>query len=244
MEGTKRALKYQYKESKISISKFWIGVIIVDIFAIFINKYTSVVMGVSNLGTDMDANLSIMTLNFLPIIVYLIVYSYEMYYKQFPIALSFSMTRKDFFKSMVPNNIGITFIFAIIQSVLLKIDPMVVKASGSEPIYDLISFNLKNDSLLFFIFSLFIAFIAFITIWNLIAVLNYKLGPVFWIGIGVITFLTTMFMGFNIIDIVLSGNWLNARLDILQFTKLSGLTILTYIIIYFVLITTNVKRNK
>lgn len=244
MDSTKRAIKYQYKESKNGILKFWLVMIAVIIFGFFMNKYTDVKVGVNGFEEIMNGSLSIMMVNFLPIIIYLSVYSYEMYYKQFPLALAFSITRKDFYKSMVINNIGIAFIFALIQSVLLKIDPMLVKAAGRRPIYDVKVFSLEYDSLIFIVVSLFIAFITFMTLWNLIAVLNYKLGPILWIGIGVISFVTTLFMGFNIFDLIFPGKWLNARLDLQQSFIMLGINLVMYIIIYFTLINTNIKRSK
>lgn len=243
MKGTKRAIRYQLKESKQSIIKFWLIMIIVIIFQILMNKYTRMRMGVS-FEENMSVSLSIMIANFIAIVVYFIVYSYEMYYKQFPLALNFSVTRKDFFKSMVINNMVFSFIFAVIQSVLLKLDPLIVKATGSTPIYDLKVFNLEFDSLIFLIISLFLAFITFITLWNLMAALNYKLGPILWIGIGVISFISTLFIGFNIFDLIFPGKWLNSRLDIIQFIIILGINFVMYIIIYFTLINTNAKSKK
>lgn len=242
MESTKRALKFQLNESKTSISKFWAVILIVNIFAFFMTKYTRVSMGISEGGGGQL--FSLFGMNILPIIIYLMVYNYEVYYKNFPIALSFSVIRKDFFKSMIVNNVVVAFIFAVIQSVLIKIDPILVKLIGREPIYDFKAFNIQTDNIIFIIIYLFIAFILYLTIWNLVAVLNYKYGPKFWIALVTITLLPQFVIKTNFLsNLILPGDWLNIRLNTLQFTIFSIITILLYIAIYFILINTNIKNK-
>ena len=81
-----RAIKFQLNESKISILRFWAIILIVDIFGLFVTKYTSVSIGITQVGNGNE--FSLLGFNILTIIVYIIVYNYELYYKQFPIALS------------------------------------------------------------------------------------------------------------------------------------------------------------
>ena len=147
MESTKRAIKFQLNESKISILVFWLVILIVDISALFATKYTGVKIGISQGG--MDNVFSLLGLNILPIIIYLITHNYELYYKNFPISLSFSTTRKDFFKAMIVNNICVAFVMATIQSILMKIDPILVNFAGKEPIYDFKAFNIETDSVIY-----------------------------------------------------------------------------------------------
>lgn len=242
MESTKRAIKFQLNESKISITKFWAVILIVDIFAFLSTKYTNVSIGISQGGGGQL--FSLLGLNILPIIVYLITYNYELYYKSFPISLSFSTTRKDFFKSMILKNVLVAFIFAIIQSILIKIDPILVKFIGKEPMYDFKAFNIQTDNVIFIMIYFFIAFLIFSTIWNLIAGLNYKFGPKMWGVLGVISVLIPpiqrrILRGY----LIFPGDWLNVRIDILQFTIFSIITILFYIAIYFVTTNTGIKNK-
>ncbi len=241
MESSLRAIKFQLDESKVSILKFWAVVIIVDIFAIFINKYTGVRIGIMGGGTG--SAISILGVNILPIVVYLITYSYELYYKRLPICLSFSTVRKDFFKSIILNNILIALIFAVIQSILMKIDPIFTKFAGLIPLYDLEILNIQTDSIIFIMTYFFIAFLLFITIWNLIAALNYKFGPKLWIGLLILSMGSSLIQKMSLFDLILPGNWLNIRLDSLQFTIFSTITILLYIGIYFVTMNTNIKNK-
>lgn len=242
MESTKRALKFQFNESKGSISKFWAVILIVDIFALYMTKYTNVSIGISQGGGGQL--FSLFGMNILPIIIYLMVYNYELYYKNFPIALSFSVIRKDFFKSMIVNNVVVAFIFAVIQSILIKIDPILVQFIGREPIYDFKVFNIQTDSLVFIIVYLFIAFLLLSTIWNLIAILNYKFGARLWIVLGVISVLIPPIQRRYIRNnLLFPADLLNVRIDLLQFTIFSIIIILLYIAIYFITINTNIKNK-
>lgn len=242
MESTKRALKFQLNESKISISKFWVVILIVDIFALFMSKYTDVSIGISQGGGGQL--FSLFGMNILPIIIYLMVYNYELYYKNFSIALSFSVIRKDFFKSMIVNNVAVAFIFAVIQSILIKIDPILVRFVGRTPIYDFKAFNIQTDNVIFIIIYLFIAFMLYMTTWNLVAVLNYKYGPKFWIALVTITLLPQFIIKTSLLsNLILPGYWLNLRITPLLFTVFSIITILIYTVIYFIIQNTNVKNK-
>jgi hypothetical protein len=242
MESTKRALKFQFNESKFSIFKFWVVILIVDLFAVFMTKYTSVSIGINEGGGGQL--FSLFGMNILPIIIYLMVYNYELYYKNFSIALSFSVIRKEFFISMIANNVIVAFVFAVIQSILMKVDPMLVRFVGRTPIYDFKAFNIQTDSVIFIILYLFIAFMLYITIWNLIAVLNYKYGPKFWIALVTIALLPQFIIKTNLLsDFILPGDWLNLRITPLLFTVFSIITILIYTVIYFIIQNTNVKNK-
>lgn len=248
MESTQRAIKFQFNYSKVSVSKFWVVILFVDIFAFYMNKYTSISMGIMQNGIEIGTHqgnsmLSIFGLNILAIIVYLIVYNYELYYKNFPIALSFNMVRKDFFKSMFINNVIVAFIFAVIQSIFMKMDPILVKIIGKVPVYDFKAFNIQTDSIIFIIIYLFIAFLSFMTMWNLIAILNYKFGAILWIVIGVLSVIGSSIFKMDLFDLIFPGNLLNMRMDILQFTIILAITILIYIAIYFISLNTNVKNK-
>lgn len=252
MDSTKRAIKFQLNEGKVSILTFWIVIIIVDMFAVLMSRIADVSIGLSEISIGINNNgygqglsiLSLMAINFIPIIIYYITYSFELYYKNFPISLSFSVTRKDFFKSMTINNILVAFIASIIQSLLMKIDPILVRTIGKEPYYEFGLFNTQTDSILFIMISIFIISIVFIAIWNLIALLFYKFGPKLWIVLGVIFALIPpiqrrVLRGYLIFPV----DWLNVRIDILQFTIFLIITILLYVAIYFITINTNIKNK-
>lgn len=245
MESTKRAIKFQLNESKVSILKFWAVIFIVDLFAVFITKYTNVTMGINQVNGDYSTfpSFSLLGLNILPIIVYLIVYNYELYYKNFPISLSFSMIRKDFFRSMIVNNVFVVFILAVIQSILMKMDPILVGFVGKVPTYDFTTFNTQTDSIIFLIMYFFIALLLFSTVWNLVAALNYRFGARLWIGLLVLSMITSSVLKMNLFDLILPGDWLNIRIDTLQSTMMLAITILIYIGIYFVTINTDIKNK-
>lgn len=236
-----RAIKFQLNESKISLLKFWAIIFIVDIFALFVTKYTSVSIGITQVGNGNE--FSLLGFNILPIIVYIIVYNYELYYKQFPIALSFSVIRKDFFKSMILKSIVVTFIFAVIQSILMKLDPILVKFIGKEPIYDFKVFNIGTDGVIFMIVYFFIALLLFSTIWNLIAAINYKFGAKIWIVFAAVSILGGTILNLNLFDLIFPGDWLNVRIDPLQFSLFSIIIIILYIGIYLITTNTNIKHK-
>lgn len=245
MESTKRAIKFQLNESKVTILVFAAVILIINIFWIVFPQIFGFPIGINMDGYGVDINvLSLMALNFIPIICHYIVHNYVLYYKNFPISLSFSVTRKDFFKSMMINNIIIAFLVSTIQSILMKIDPLLVSFIGKEPYYEFGLFNSQTDNILFIIISIFTISILFIAIWNLIAALNYKFGPKFWGVLGMI-FLLIPPNSRNIIRglMFLEDYWMNVRVDSLQFTKLSVISILLYILIYFIIINTNIKNK-
>ncbi len=250
MESTKRAIKFQLNESKVSLSIFWLIIIIVDIFSIIMSQIADINIGLSDISVGINVDgygqglslMSLMALNFIPIIIYLITRGYELYYKNFPIALSFSVTRKDFFKSMIINNILIAFVASIIQSFLMKADPIIVEAIGKKPFYEFGLFNTQSDNILFIMITIFIIATLFIAIWNLIAALNYRFGPKFWIVLGIIVLLLQIVFSFNLVSDILSLIS-SLRIDILQFIVLLVISISFYTATYFVTINTDIKNK-
>lgn len=246
MESTKRAIKFQLNESKRSMIVFWLVILIVDILSVVMSQISDISIGINMDGYGQGINLlSLMALNFIPIIIYFITHSYELYYKNFPISLSLSVTRKDFFKSMIINNVFIACIASIIQSILMKIDPLLVRVIGKEPYYEFGLFNSQTDSILFIMISIFTVSILFIGIWSLVAVLNYKFGAKLWGILGIISVLIPpiqrrVLRGY----VIFPSNWLSVRIDALQFTRLLIITTLLYIVIYFVTINNNIKSKS
>lgn len=242
MENLKRSIKYQWMESKGFILKFWAIVFIVDIFFYVLNKISTIHIGFS-LGVSGESSpLSVVGSNILIILITLLVYNFERNYKSFPMAVSLSMNRKEYFVSFLADNIFIAFIFANIQGVLLKMDPFFMKLLGKVPIYDFIYFNVKTDHIFYIIFILFVLFLGFISFWNVIASLNYKFGYKIWI-IAVALNMVLSLLNIEFIGGILKfiGNMLSPRLGASQVVIIfSGIGI-SYILNYFIVSRTNIK---
>ena len=253
MEATKRAIKFQLNESKKSILTFWSIIIVIDLLSIGLARISDISIGLTNISIGINADgygqginiVSLMALNFIPILIYHASHAYEIYYKNLPISLSFSVTRKDFFKSMLANNLLVITIASIIQSILMKIDPIIVSLVGKKPFYEFGVFNTQTDNILYIMVSIFIIFTLFVAFWNFIAAFNYRFGPKFWIALGITTFITKIIFNFDLInDLLFPKGMASVRIDLFQFTKLSIISIIIYIIVYFVTINTNVKSKS
>src|SRR5690606_26622795 len=92
--------------------------------------------------------MSVVGANIFPILIFFIVYCYEMYYKHFPIAIGFSITRKDFYKSTVIFNILTAFAFAVVQSVLMKLEVKLIGLLTVSPKFDYGIFNTTSDNII------------------------------------------------------------------------------------------------
>lgn len=246
MDSLKRSIRYQFMESKKFILGFWSTVLIVDIFFYLLNNMESLNIGIGfRLGSSQGSSpMSIVGINLMIILISLLVYNYESNYEGFPLAISLSMSRKDYFLSFLIDNIFISFVFAVIQGVLLKIDPFFIKFLGQTPLYDFLYFNTKTDNVFFIIFVLFIGFLGFISSWSLIASLNYKFGYKIWL----------VFTGYNIVVSKLNINFIkkivesigeipNFRLGTFQLLFIITSIVIFYIINYFVVIRTNIKKK-
>lgn len=250
MESLKRSLKYQWLESKSFILRFWIVLIIVDISFYFLNTLGSNdgIVGFSLGNSELSNAFSVVGVNFMIIIITFIVYNYERNYESFPLSLSMGMTRKDYFLSFFIDNLFIVFIFSLIQTILLKIDPIIIKSIGKEPLYDFVIFNLNKDNIFFIIFSIFILFLFFISLFNLLASLNYKFGYKLWIVI----------VGFNILLSILNRGilgeftdkifefverFLVGRLGLIEVLVILGAVALLYILNYLITINTHIKKK-
>lgn len=246
MERFKRSMKYQLMESKSFILSFWITIFILNIFFIVLNsmKIFDINIGFS-IGIEGNTNtISIAGINIMIILITLLIYNFERNYESFPLSISLSMSRKDYFLSFLADNIFVTLVFATIQGILLKIDPYFVKIIGKTPLYNFLYFNIKTDNLLYIIFILFVLFLVFTSFWNLIASLNYKFGYKIWI----------VFIGFNILFSIFNikflsriienlGSLYNSRLSLFHIISLIASTVVIYSLNYFVVSTTNIKKS-
>ena len=148
---------------------------------------------------------------------------------------------KDFYKSIIVDNLLVTLVFAIIQGILTKVDILAIKALGFIPLTDFGIFNTENDSLIFIILSLFAVFLFVTAIMNLLAVSNYKIGWKLWIIVGIVV---SLFVGvgitfiFGVLDKIMT-----IRIDLRQLTLLIIPIILSYLAGFMVLKNTNIKNR-
>lgn len=180
MEAIKRQLKYQFYDTKSSFLVFWIIVLLGIIAMYFVNF-----MRIGSIGVSNNQMVNVAGSNIISIVIYLIVSSMVMYYQCFPAAVGFSSSRRDFFIGAVLHNLLLSFIMAIIEGVLIKLDIYLVKFIGREPLYDLFIFNTKDDSIIYIILRLAVVFIAVSALFNLLGALLYRFTAKLWIVIGV-----------------------------------------------------------
>ncbi|WIV12443.1 hypothetical protein [Proteiniborus sp. MB09-C3] len=251
MDSLKRAIKFQNIDAKKSVISFWAVILIVNIVFYFINLYGSSnsYLGFNaNVGVSREINgvieISVVGSNLMAIAVYFIAYSYLIYYETFPIAISFSVTRKDFFKSIIANSLPVVFLFSLIQGVLMKIDPILVKAIDRNPMLEFTMFNVNTDNIIFIVFSLFICYLTFASAMNMLAALNYKFGYKIWIVFGIV-FSFFMFsrkgniIGNTIVDFL--GRILSARIDLPRLLTFSIIIVICYALGYFLTINTSIR---
>lgn len=205
MEGLKRQLRYQIYDSKYSLTIFWVIVIIVNILSYLLNVYSTVLFNTSSsgefsftIGAVEGSKLSVAAGNIIPIAIFIIVYNMIMYYENFPAAIGFSSTRKDFYIGAAINSMLLCLALSIIEGILLKLDGPIIKALGREPLYEQMFLNTQKDSLLFIVAMLFIILIIFCSLFNLLGILSYRYGFKLWIGIvALVIIFSSNAMAFN-----------------------------------------------
>lgn len=245
MNSLKRSNKFLNMDLIQSLGVFWAVVFIIDLASyILMSIYGNQFFGISS-GYVENGNsfrfISVAAANIMPIVIFFIATCYEMYYEYFPIAIGFSATRKNFYKSVIINNIGVAFIFSVIQSLLMKIDGGIINSMGKNPKVDFEIFNTSSDNLVFIILSLFILFLSITSMLNLLASLNYKFGFKLWIAIGAVISLTTAFVGTPFLGFV--NRIFTWRIDTLQLIILGITIIVCNFIAYRVISNTNIKNK-
>lgn len=248
MESLKKGMRYQLMESKKFLVGFWSVMLIVNIFFYILNNIGSLNsrIGLSiGISGGVNNSISVVGANLMAILIALLVYNYESNYESFPLAISLSMTRKEYFLSFLVDNIFIAFICATIQGILLKIDPFFVKLINRTPLYDLKYFNTVTDNVFYIIFMLFILFLAFTAFWNLFASINYKFGYKIWL-ILIGTNILLSIININFIGSILNaiGNILAPRLGVFQILVILASTVAFYMLNYIVVIRTDVKKVR
>lgn len=247
MSSFKRALKFQNIDFKKSVVTFWAVLIFINVGSyVSLYKFSNRFIGIRVsdsviMNGAMDSAISIAGANIIPLLIFFIIYCYETFYEYFPIALSFSTTRKDFYKSAIVYDVTAVALFSLIQGILMKADTHIVKSLGAKPKVDFGIFNSQADSLLYIVFSLFICFMVFVGIMNLLGALNYKVGYKLWIGAAALMALYSMtgltFLN-NLYDLLFTTRLGAAQLSI-------SLLIITacYTSSYLTISRTNVKNK-
>lgn len=185
MDSTKRTFKFQNRDLKKSIGIFWTVILIVNLLSgiLFISYNNNIIYGTSIKGSG---STSFIGANMMSIFIFIIIYGILMYYEKFALALSFGVTRKDFYKSMIVNNILVALIFGIMQGGLHFIEKYVLEAFGYKTMVEFGIFNTSTDNILFIVLSLSALFLTFLSVTNLLGVFQYRFGYKFWIGFGVV----------------------------------------------------------
>jgi len=244
MESIKRALKFQGRDFQKSVGMFWLVLFIVNIGSyVSMYKFNRGFIGIRVSGyasiDGIDITLiSVAAANLVPIIIFFIVYCYEMYYEYFPVAISFSVTRKDFYKSAVIYNLITSAVFALIQGILIKADLHLVQYLGQNIKSDFGIFNSGTDSIIFIVFSLFICFTVFASAMNLLSALNYKFGYRLWIVIALLGIPYSARMG---IPFELVGRLFTERIGAAQFSILAITAFACFVAGFLTVSGTNVK---
>ncbi len=156
--------------------------LIIDIALIAANFYfESISIGGIITGSGDNQLLSIFAINILPFIIFFLTNSMLIFSESLPISISYSLTRGNFFKSMIINSAIIAAIFSIIQGILFKIEPALIGRMGKTARDNFIIFNTWNDNVFVIILCLFVMIISFLAFINLLVGLNYKFGFRVWL---------------------------------------------------------------
>ncbi len=250
MNPTKRVIKYQNKEVKKFLTRFWLIMLGLNIFAYIANYYTSVNSRILYFAIGNDGTMSVAGININAALYALIGYEISMYYQHFSIAIGFSATRKSFYKSVIVNNSINSLFMATISALLLKIDRFIISAIGREPLIDFRFFNTIDDNILFIILSLFIGFFTLLSLVNIIAMLLYRLGAAkFWIGALALFILMSILISVNDFTILRTiGNSIGqiflARITPISLIYIIIINFILNVLGYFIIRKINIKYSK
>jgi hypothetical protein len=198
MDSIKRIFKFQNRDLKKSIGAFWLIILMVNVLSsiLSISYNGNIIYGLNAKGGEA---ISFIGANMMSIFIYIIIYGIIMYYEDFALALSFGVTRKDFYKSAIVNNILVALISGTIQGGLHLIEKNFFEIPGHKLMTEFGIFNTATDNILFVVLSLSVLFLTLLSISNLLGVLQYRFGYKLWIGVGIVAFL-----GLNLARISLS----------------------------------------
>lgn len=192
MEGTKRVIKFQNYDLKKSVGMFWLVLGLVNLFGYGLSMYSN---SNTRFGPYINngSEFSMAASNIMAIVIYFIVYGIVMYHEDFALGLSFGITRKDFYTSVIVNNILVALIFGIIQGMLQVVDKYIVEYLGYKAMMDFGIFNTLTDNLFFIVLTLALMFLTIVSVTNLLGVLQFRFGYKLWIALALIVFSSQFF---------------------------------------------------
>ncbi len=247
MDALNKSVQYHFAESRKFLLNFWVILILVDIGFYIMNSLDS--PHFQNVGFSLGSSqgvypISVVGVNLMAILITIIVYNFSSNYEDFPLAISLGMTRRDYFLSFLIDNVFTSFVFALVQAILLKVDPYFVKLVNRTPLYDFKYFNIKTDNIFYIIFILFIIFFAFNAFWNLVSSINYKMGYKMWLIVLGGNVLLSFFKIEIIRDLLNAiGYMINPSLQIPQISIILATIVAFYVINYFIVIKTDIKKS-
>lgn len=232
MNATKRIFKFQRYDSKKLIRNYWAIILIMDLLLYGISIYFDSREG--NLGTFNEVS-SIISINIIIIIWFFIGYGMFMHGERFSLAHSFGVTRKDFYKSAVIDNLLLVGIFSVIHGILQFLEIYIVESLGKKLLLEVEFLYTANDSLLFIIMAVFMFYLVYLSIFNLIGVLYYTHGYKYVIGMAIVLFVLTYIIG--------AGNLISTPIDKLTIFLSQSLIIITcYSLGYLFIKKSNIKK--
>ena len=173
--------------------------LVLDLILVLLNLYFDNISFGLVTGTTKNQLLSIFAINILPFTIYFLTNSMIMISENLHIVINYSLTRKNFYKSMIINSCIVSVIFAIVQGILFKVEPLIIAAFEKNSRDNFIFFNTWTDNVFVIIGMLFVMMISFISLINLIVALNHKFGFKVWlIFVGVILILVLVNKGLRI----------------------------------------------
>lgn len=182
MENIKKQVKFQFLDTKKPFLIFWGIVILINILSYITNFYFDSV----NIGIHINNQYAVVSSNYVSIGIFLMVVGIIMYTETFNAAMEFGSTRKDYYSGSIIFYASISLAMVIVQTVLLKIEEILVGIAGVS-IYQGDGFNS---------IKLFFTFLLICSAANLFGVIFYKWGYWIWafITVGTLAFITVGFL--------------------------------------------------
>ncbi len=188
MKALDRVSKFQLNKTIKSLIIFMLIVLILNIYMHFVNSTERFIpMGSIEYGSDVE-RISVVSQNNVFIIIFFIIQSFKMIYERLILSISFSISRVDFIKTIILENILIASIISVFQFLLFKIEPFLIMGNKYAERYDFGYFNLQEDSFLYIIFTFFILLLFAKLLIDFVLSLNFKYGAIIWV-IFIILFL-------------------------------------------------------
>lgn len=175
-----RSIRYEFKRSK----KYILGLMFVCLLAIIgltivnINtKPTSIVGNISYFNNL--RYLSIVQSCIIIIIVSLIIRRFNFIYQSLPLNIAFSISRTDFFKTIIFESITTSAMLSIFLGVCLKIEPLfiekiIVNKENVMYLDKIGKMSITDTNIFLLIFNIFFLLLSIIAFWNIIVIIIYS----------------------------------------------------------------------